>query len=124
MPQPRVIAVIDDDLFILDATQSLLSSYGYHAELYVSADEFLSLSSSSKAVCLIIDVQLAGGGSGFDLADQLAVVGVDLPIIFMTADDDPRVRQRALDKGCIAFLHKPFSASELIKALSKVGPVD
>jgi FixJ family two-component response regulator len=116
----KVIAVIDDHLGILSSMGRLLSTLGYHTELYASAKEFLDAALTSEAICLIVDIEL-GESSGIDLAKHLANEGFKIPIIFMTAYDTETVRRRAEEVGCIAFLKKPFSPNDLIEALGKLS---
>jgi FixJ family two-component response regulator len=116
----KVIAVIDDHLGILSAMGRLLSTLGYHTELYASAKEYLEVALTSEAICLIVDVDL-GESSGIDLARHLAISGFKIPIIFMTADSAESVEKRAREIGCTAFLTKPFSPNALIEALAKLS---
>jgi FixJ family two-component response regulator len=120
MPVKRtVVAVIDDNIGILGAMGRLLSAYGYNTELYASPKEFLEAVMSTEAICLIVDVQL-GDSCGIDFARHLASIGLTFPIIFMTANDTECLQKQALETGCIAFLHKPFSADALLKSLIKL----
>jgi FixJ family two-component response regulator len=118
--QGLVIAIIDDDLSVLDSMRCLLSASGYDTELYSSAEWFLWAAAASKANCLIVDVQI-GDRCGIELVRQLAQAGFEFPVIFVTGSDDERVRRRALEAGCVAFLRKPFSADSLMEALAKLG---
>jgi FixJ family two-component response regulator len=118
--QGLVIAVIDDDLSILDLMQCVLSAAGYETELYSSAEWFLWAAAASKADGLIVDVQI-GDRCGIELVRQLAEAGFEFPVIFMTGSDDDLVRRRALETGCVAFLRKPFSSDTLKEALGKLG---
>jgi FixJ family two-component response regulator len=117
----KAIAVIDDNLGILTSMGRLLSTLGYHTELYASANEFLEVALTSEAICLIVDVEL-GESCGIDLAKQLAIAGFRIPIIFMTAHNTESVRTRAEGVGGVAFLGKPFSPNDLIEVLAKVSP--
>ena len=83
-----VVAIIDDSSEIRSALKSLLSAYGYTTELYASAAAFLKARSQSEARCLIVDVQL-GDSCGIALVRQLAQLGPALPVIFITASDNP-----------------------------------
>jgi FixJ family two-component response regulator len=98
----------------------LLSILGYHTELYASAKEFLDAAMTSEAICLILDIEL-GEGSGIDLAQELAIAGFKIPIIFMTASTTELVQKRAREIGCIAVLIKPFPPDALIEALSNLS---
>jgi len=121
MPTRKVIAVIDDSLPILEGLSRLLSSLGYGVELYISAKEYLDAAESSKAIGLMVDIQL-GESCGIQLAQKLAGAGSTIPIIFMTANDNESVRARVMAVGCVAFLVKPFTADSMIEALAKMIP--
>lgn len=97
----------------------LFSAYEYETELYASATEFLEVAATSKASCLIVDVNL-GDISGIELALQLVEEKRSFPIIFMTASGDAAIEREGIKAGCIAFLRKPFSTELLMEALGKV----
>jgi len=114
----NVIAVIDDDLEILDAVELMLSSHEYHTELFASAEEFLSAAATSQAACLVVDIQL-GDISGVEMVRRLSATGFTFPIIFITGSQDELHRRQAMDVGCVAFLLKPFPADSLIEAIRR-----
>ena len=114
----KIVAVVDDDPEMRAAMASLLSSYGYCAETFDSAETFLTCASTSKATCLVVDIQL-GDISGVELANQLVADGYAYPIIFMTGLDDELIRRQADAAGGVAFLHKPFPARVLFDAIEK-----
>ena len=113
----KAIAIIDDDPSMLQAMDLLLSSLGYQTEQYTSAEEFVDRAWKSEAACLIVDMQL-GGMSGLELGYQLSAMGLSLPIIFVTASQDKKVHDAALEFGCVAYLPKPFGADVLAKAIT------
>jgi FixJ family two-component response regulator len=98
----------------------LLRQLAYESILFSSAKAFEDHSDFETAVCVILDINL-GDGSGIDLRDRLKADGHSVPVIYMTASDDPAVRKAALASGCIAFLTKPFSTHSLIEPLNKVS---
>jgi len=114
--EQKVIAVIDDDREMCESMAALLSAFGYGAETFDSAEGFINTAATSKATCLVVDIQL-GDISGVELANQLAADGFKYPIIFMTGLDDERIRNQAAAAGGIAFLRKPFPAKSLIDAI-------
>ncbi len=65
-----VIAVVDDDAGVRSALESLVSAYGYRAELFSSAECFLNAAATSEAKCLVVDIQL-GDISGVELGGSL-----------------------------------------------------
>jgi FixJ family two-component response regulator len=70
LAEQKVVVVIDDDLGILASLELLLSSRGYHTELFASAEEFLSGAATLEAACLVVDIQL-GEISGLELVRAL-----------------------------------------------------
>jgi CheY-like chemotaxis protein len=118
---PRaVIAVADDDPGARKSLARLLSVFGYHVELFASAEEFQSAALTSKATCLVVDFNL-GDVSGLELARWLSAAGFDMPIIFITGSANDTVRTQCMEFGCVAFLQKPFLASLLMEALTNAS---
>jgi FixJ family two-component response regulator len=116
LPQVPTISIIDDDASVRDATNRLVRSLGYAACSFASADEFLRSPCANDTSCVIADVQMPGM-SGIELQGVLIARGRRLPIIFMTAFPDERIRSRALAAGAVCFLTKPFDAPSLIRHL-------
>jgi FixJ family two-component response regulator len=115
----KTVGVVDDDPEIRRAMKSILSAYGYKTCIFDSAEAFLRSAPTSKAKCLVVDVQL-GEMSGVELVRQLKDLGFTFPTIFMTGLDDETVRTQALQLGCVDYLRKPFPANLLIEALERV----
>lgn len=119
--QKKVVAVVDDDQSMLSAAEELLNAHGFSTIKFSSAEDFLVSGGATAANCLLVDIHL-DGVSGIELRRQLKVSHPELPVIFMTALDDDAVRRRALEAGCVTFLHKPFPAHELIEAIERAVP--
>ena len=114
----RVVAVVDDDRAMLRAMRQLLQVLDYDTELYVSGETFISSAADSRAICLLVDIQL-GGMSGIELRRRLAASGFATPVIFMTGSDNKVILKEALNAGCVALLRKPFPASLLMDAIDQ-----
>ena len=104
----------------LRAVERLLWRHDYEPILFSSAQAFQSHTDFEKAACVILDINL-NDGSGIELRHRLKADGHSVPVIYMTASDNPAVRMAALDSGCIAFLTKPFSTHSLIEPLKKAS---
>jgi FixJ family two-component response regulator len=114
----HVISIIDDDESVREATKSLVRSLGYKAAVYASAEEYLQSAQAGDSSCLITDLHMPGM-SGADLQDRLIADGRQIPMIFVTAYYEEKVRDRVLDAGAYGFLRKPFNDESLIECLDK-----
>jgi FixJ family two-component response regulator len=118
MPDRNIVLVVDDDPGMLKGLQRLLRQHAYEPILFSSAQAFKIYADFEKAVCVILDINLSDG-SGIDLRHHLKAVGISVPVIYITGNDNPAVRATAAASGCIAFLTKPFSVQELIEPLKR-----
>jgi FixJ family two-component response regulator len=116
MSENSLIAVVDDDEAICEATESLIRSVGLRAAVFASAEDFLRSSQLQDIACVIVDVRMPGM-SGLELQRQLATAHYAIPIIFITAHGDAEARAQALRAGAVDFLDKPFSAEVLLQAV-------
>ena len=91
---------------------------GYKATAFASAEDFLDAPECATTDCLISDIQMPGIG-GLELQNRLARKRPDLPIIFITAFPDERVRQQAMDTGAACLLLKPYDGDTLIGCIEK-----
>jgi FixJ family two-component response regulator len=117
LPNRNLVLVVDDDRGILRALKRLLRQHGYDTLLFPSAEAFRSHNDFEKVVCVILDLNL-NDGSGIELRHRLKAAGNSVPVIYITANDNPAVRMAALQSGCLAYLTKPFSAKSLIEPLA------
>jgi FixJ family two-component response regulator len=113
-----VIAVVDDDALVRDGVRDLVRSLGYSANGYASAEECLESDVFWDSACVIADIQM-GGMSGVDLQRTLIARDKVIPIIFMTAFPNDKVRRRVLDAGASGYLQKPFDDNSLVQCLEK-----
>jgi FixJ family two-component response regulator len=111
-----LISIVDDDPFVRQATASLLQSLGYRTSTFASAEDFLRSTYIREMTCLISDVQMPRL-SGVDLQRVLIAQGNHIPMIFITAYFDERIRQSVMEAGAIGYLSKPFDDESLIELL-------
>ena len=115
---PRSIAVVDDDESMCTALARLLRASSYDVKTYSSGEALLGDPAHRNAHFLVLDVQLQGM-SGFELRDRLAEEGIQTPIAFITAHDEPPTRERAWTGRCVAYLRKPFPGERLLDAIRR-----
>jgi FixJ family two-component response regulator len=114
---PRII-VVEDDASMCQAIERILQVGGFEAVPFASAEAALEAGAPSVADALVLDIHLPGM-SGFELYRRLAHSGVALPVIFITAHDEPAIRQEAENLGgAESYLPKPFSGHDLLDAVT------
>ncbi len=119
----RVLSVVDDDTSVRIATGRLIRSVGFTVEMFTSGEEYLHLGRLQETSRLVVDVHIPGM-NGLQLQSHLAAAGHRIPIVFITAYADERIRTLALRAGAMDFLYKPFSDEALLSAIDlalKVG---
>lgn len=114
----RGIIVVDDDTGMSRAIERMLSVSGWTVRSFPSAEDFLGSGALGDVTLLILDVHLPGM-SGLELHEHLAGIGIHPPAIFITGQDRPFYRARALQAGAVAYLTKPFPGQELINAVRR-----
>jgi FixJ family two-component response regulator len=110
------VLVIDDDVDLRNSLARLLRSVGLNAKLFASASDFLKSEPPEGPSCLVLDVRLPGQ-SGLEFQRELAAVGRELPIIFITGHGDIPMSVQAMKAGAIEFLTKPVRDQELLDAI-------
>jgi FixJ family two-component response regulator len=90
---------------------------GFAGEAFASAEDFLSSAALYRTRCLLLDVAMPGT-SGPALQAELVRLRRPIPIVFISAHVDERVRGRLLQAGAVACLYKPFTESELLRAVN------
>ncbi len=113
----RKVHIIDDDSSVRRGFKRLLKSYGYDVQVFASAREFLAAGLPGDDSCLVIDVAMPEM-NGLQLLEELTKQGCKAPVIFITALNDPEIRNRAKRFGVAAFFQKPVDADVFLDALN------
>jgi len=115
--EPPRIVVVEDDASMLQALERILQAGGFTAVSFASGEA--ALEADAAADCLVLDIHLPGM-SGFELYRRLARAGKEVPVIFITARDEPAVRDEAERLGGAgSYLPKPFSGRDLLEAITQ-----
>ncbi len=118
MMDDPIVYVVDDDDSVCRALARLFRSVGLAAEMFHSAKAFLDHIVADRPSCLVLDIRLPGP-SGLDLQEALRRAGRDLPIVFITGHGDVPSSVRAMKRGAIDFLQKPFNDQELLDCVQR-----
>ena len=112
----KLIAIIDDDEAMQDSLRDLMEAAGLVARCFGSAGEFLESGLHRQAACVITDI-LMPKMSGLELQTRLKEEECNVPIIFITAYGDGRMRIQAMREGAVEFLAKPFDHQLLLRTV-------
>lgn len=120
MPSPAsdraIVHVVDDDESMRGALEGLFESVGLDTQGYAAAREFLSIELADRPGCIVIDIRLPDM-NGLDFQAQLTDIGVRLPVVMMTGYGDIPMSVRAMKRGAVDFLSKPFHDQDMLDAV-------
>jgi len=108
-----MLYIIDDDKHVRDGFMMLLKSAGYECSFFESAEEFLKNYKSGANDFLILDMHLIGM-NGCTLLEKMDKKGLHLPVLAITAYDEPKYRDSCRDYGVLAYLRKPVDGEALL----------
>ncbi|MEP6572769.1 MAG: response regulator [Gemmatimonadota bacterium] len=111
------VSVVDDDESVRESLPDLLREFGFTAQAFSSAEEFLASDSLGRTQCLILDIAMPGM-NGPALQQELSRLQRVIPIVFITANEDESIRLRVLESGAVDCLFKPFSETALLEAVT------
>ena len=112
----RTIFLVDDDASVRSGLSRLLETAGYTVRSFASRDEYLTQASPLPGSCVVMDARMPG--SEFKSLKPVRQGGEEeIPMIIITADDDPSVRRKAKKMNAAAFFHKPIDGPALIDAI-------
>ena len=113
-----LVCIVDDDASMADSTRFLVRSFGFRAQAFLSAQEFLDSGLVAETSCLILILDLRMPGmDGLELQRNLASANRRVPIIFISGRANEEEQVQAIAEGAVAFLTKPFSEDELFSAI-------
>jgi FixJ family two-component response regulator len=111
-----VVHVVDDDPSMRGALEGLFDSVALTTRTYGAAREFLAAPTLDKPGCIVIDIRLPDM-NGLDFQAQLAQMGVLLPVVMITGHGDILMSVRAMKRGAVDFLSKPFRDQDILDAV-------
>ncbi|HVR98519.1 MAG TPA: response regulator [Thermoanaerobaculia bacterium] len=115
-----LVLVVDDDPAVRRALVRLLRSADLEVEAFASGSELLAFERPLRVVCLVLDLHLPDM-NGIDLLRLILVSAPDLPVLILTGESDPAVRDRALREGARAFVLKPFEEGRLLEEVRRLS---
>jgi FixJ family two-component response regulator len=127
MAERPLVAIVDDDESIRNATRDLLRAAGFSTATFEDAESFLASASRASASCVVADIRMPGM-TGVELYQTLVASGNGIPTVIITAHPEEVTQSRAREAGITCYLSKPFAPDELLEcvreALAKLrGPI-
>ena len=116
MPATPLVAVVDDDPSLRQATQNLLEAAGFSTVAFGSPNGFLKWPKRHDVSCLVTDMRMPGM-TGLELFQQLVASDNAIPTVLITAYPDETVRTTARKAGIPCYLSKPFSPQQLCECV-------
>ncbi|KPK42116.1 MAG: hypothetical protein AMJ65_08105 [Phycisphaerae bacterium SG8_4] len=111
-----IVFIVDDDVSARTGLGRLVRAAGHDARLYDDSSTFLSEVCQMPNGCIVLDVRMPGL-AGSSLQEELASRGISMPVVIVTADEDPGTRHRARQAGAVAFFRKPVDGPALLDAI-------
>ena len=121
----KKILIVEDDKDICKALAIRLKSCNYQVDIAEDAVTGVNHVVKNNPDLILMDISIPAG-NGFILAERVrALPGIgNIPIIFMTANKQPELKQKAEEMGAAAFFEKPFDSNMLITKISQLLPVN
>jgi DNA-binding response OmpR family regulator len=115
-PATKVIAILDDEPSMRKALRRLLNNHGFRVEEYERGEDLIAALGSNSLDCLLLDLHLPGV-NGFDVLETCRARQLSVPIVVITAHDEPGTKKRVLGLGACAYLQKPVEKQDLLAAI-------
>ena len=116
MPEGPLVAVVDDDESIRNATRLLLKAAGFSTAIFADAKSFLTSTSRRGVACLVADMRMPGM-TGLELYQELIASGNGIPTVLITAHPEDLTQSRAREAGITCYLSKPFAPDDLLECV-------
>jgi FixJ family two-component response regulator len=114
--ETAIVHIVDDDASMRGALEGLFETVGLATQTYAAARDFLATSPVDKPGCIVIDVRLPDM-NGLEFHEQLMKIGIRLPVIMITGYGDIAMSVRAMKRGAVDFLSKPFRDQDMLDAV-------
>ena len=116
MAQSPLVAIVDDDESIRNATRDLLRAAGFSTATFEDAESFLGSESRASAACVVADIRMPGM-TGLELYLTLVASGHGIPTVIITAHPEDVTQSRARRAGITCYLSKPFAPDDLLECV-------
>jgi len=123
MSEEQVVYIVDDDPDVRESMVILMESVGQAFKEYESAHAFLQDYHGGMRGCLVADIRMPRM-SGLELQEKLIDAGSLLPIIFITGHGDISLAVKAMRRGALDFIRKPFHEQNLLDRINEALDIE
>lgn len=118
MTNPRVL-IVDDEKNIRDLLEAGLKFVGFSVYSVANGTEAVAVAEKANPDIIVLDVMLPDQ-SGFSVTKKLRSMGIDVPVLFLSARDDRADKVTGLTVGGDDYMTKPFSIDEVIARINAI----
>ena len=118
MNHDKIVHIVDDDDTVRRSVAFMLKHAGYHVENHLSGIEFLKAAKLAPRGCVLLDVRMPEM-DGIQVQQEMAIRGVDMPVIVLTGHGDIAIAVKAMRNGAVNFIEKPYEKEELLRAVDE-----
>ena len=111
------VYIVDDDPSVRRSLARVVRSANLQATVFATADKFFQSDYETSNSCLVVDAKMPGCG-GLDMLSRLRHDRIPIPVIVVTAHDDPETKKAAEEAGAVGFFRKPVDSEALLDAIT------
>jgi DNA-binding response OmpR family regulator len=116
----RRVLVVEDEPEVCELISDYLQAEGFEPSCVRSDEEAVRvLRGAAQLACMIVDVNLGRGATGFDVARAARRLAPQLPVVFVSGQTSADALERFGVTGAL-FLPKPFTAAELMEQVRRL----
>ena len=115
-----VVAIVDDDEAVRRALSRLLQSLSFEPVAFASGEDFLVALPRIMACCALVDLHMPRmNGVGVILHMKAQMTNV--PVVIITGNDQPEMRQKCLEAGAVDYRLKPLDCAAVLDAVTEAA---
>ena len=111
-----IVFIVDNDISVRESLTILIENAGLRPQTFASAAEFLAHPKSATPSCLVLD-SILPDLNGLELQERVSAERCDIPIIFLSSHVDISTAVKAIKRGALEFLLKPFDSDMLLSTI-------
>lgn len=119
------ILIVEDDMILAMVIEQMVLQLGYEViDKVKKGEEAVQSALRNDPSIILMDIRLDGQMDGIEAVKQIHS-NTDIPVIYITGNNDPGSRERADQTHHTEFLVKPVDQNTLSKALNQatINPV-